>query len=167
MIAVGSGHRPRCQTSAYVHVLRDELRRTLIPIKDVVDYPEEESTEEKEEELRRSVIRELGHVDRLLREREKLLHDARRVKAKNGGRRGRGTEPPWKKYENQAQSKQRVAFAAPYPGQETRRRLGQQVEKMKRQSEDQIEQIKPSKSASGVNGGAYTTPTAAYEPSSS
>jgi hypothetical protein len=58
-------------------------------------------------------------------------------------------------------------IAAPYPGQETRRRLGQQVDKMKRQSEDQIEQIKPSKSASGVNGGAYTTPTTAYEPSSS
>ena len=61
-----------------IHVLRDELRRTLIPIKDVVDYPEEESTEEKEEELRRSVIRELGHVDRLLRERRKALVDPRR-----------------------------------------------------------------------------------------
>jgi hypothetical protein len=60
-------------------------------------------------------------------------------------------------------------IAAPYPGQETRRRLVQQVDKMKRQSEDQIEQIKPSKSASGVNGGtsAYTTPTTAYERSSS
>jgi hypothetical protein len=59
--------------------------------------------------------------------------------------------------------------AAPYPGQETRRRLVQQVDKMKRQGEDQIEQIKPSKSASGVNGGpsAYTTPTTAYERSSS
>jgi RNA polymerase primary sigma factor len=89
-----------------IRVLRDELRRTLIPIKEVVDYPEEESTEEKEEELRRSVIRELGNVDRLLREREKLLQDARRVKAKHGGRRGRGAEPPWKKYEVQAQSKQ-------------------------------------------------------------
>jgi hypothetical protein len=58
-------------------------------------------------------------------------------------------------------------IAAPYPGQETRRRLVQQVDKMKRQSEDQIEQIKPSKSASGVNGGAYSTPTTAYERSSS
>jgi hypothetical protein len=56
-------------------------------------------------------------------------------------------------------------IAAPYPGQETRRRLGQQVDKMKRQSEDQIEQIKPSKSASSVNGGVsgYTTPASAYE----
>jgi hypothetical protein len=59
--------------------------------------------------------------------------------------------------------------AAPYPGQETRRRLGQQVDKMKRQGEDQIEQIKTAKSASSVNGGVsgYTTPTTAYERSSS
>jgi len=58
-------------------------------------------------------------------------------------------------------------ITAPYPGQETRRRLGQQVDKMKRQSEDQIEQIKTAKS--GVNGGAsaYTTPTTAYERTSS
>jgi hypothetical protein len=59
--------------------------------------------------------------------------------------------------------------AAPYPGQETRRRLGQQVDKMKRQGEDQIEQIKTAKSASSVNGDVtgYTTPTTAYERSSS
>ena len=59
--------------------------------------------------------------------------------------------------------------AAPYPGQETRRRLGQQVDKMKRQGEDQIEQIKTAKSASSVNGGVsgYTTPTTAYERSTS
>ena len=59
--------------------------------------------------------------------------------------------------------------AAPYPGQETRRRLGQQVDKMKRQGEDQIEQIKTAKSASSVNGGVsgYATPTTAYERSSS
>src|SRR5713226_4645408 len=85
-----------------IRVLRDELRRELIPIKDVVDYPEEESTEEKEEELRRSVIRELGHVDRLLREREKLLHEARRIKAKSGGRKRKRGEAPWKKFEGQA-----------------------------------------------------------------
>jgi len=59
--------------------------------------------------------------------------------------------------------------AAPYPGMETRRRLGQQVDKIKRQGEDQIEQIKTAKSASSVNGGVsgYTTPTTAYERSSS
>src|SRR5262245_37838477 len=89
-----------------IRVLRDELRRELIPIKDVVDYPEEESTEEKEEELRRSVIRELGHVDRLLREREQLLQQARRVKLKSGGRKRKKEEPPWKKIETHAQGKQ-------------------------------------------------------------
>jgi len=59
--------------------------------------------------------------------------------------------------------------AAPYPGQETRRRLSQQVDKIKRQGEDQIEQIKTAKSATSVNGGVsgYTTPTTAYERSSS
>ena len=59
--------------------------------------------------------------------------------------------------------------AAPYPGQETRRRLAQRVDKMKRQGEDQIEQITTAKSASSVNGGVagYTTPTTAYERTSS
>lgn len=53
-------------------------------------------------------------------------------------------------------------IAAPYPGQETRRRLGQQVDKIKRQGEDQIEQIRASKSGNG-GPSAYTTPTTAYE----
>jgi len=56
-------------------------------------------------------------------------------------------------------------ISAPYPGQETRKRLVQQVDKMKRQGEDQIEQIRPASSAKSGNGGtpAYTTPTSAYE----
>jgi len=58
-------------------------------------------------------------------------------------------------------------ISAPYPGQETRRRLAQQVDKMKRQGEEQIEQIRPSSATSSKsgNGGtpAYTTPTSAYE----
>ncbi|MBI3106189.1 MAG: RNA polymerase sigma factor RpoD, partial [Candidatus Rokubacteria bacterium] len=94
-----------------IHGLRDELRREIVPIKDVVDYPEEESTEEKEEELRRSVIRELGHVDRLLREREKLMHQARRLRARAGGRRERKGEPAWKKVGTQAQAKQAKGLA--------------------------------------------------------
>jgi hypothetical protein len=55
-------------------------------------------------------------------------------------------------------------IAAPYPGEETRRRLGQQVDKIKRQNEEGIEQIHVAKSGSG-NGGtpAYPTPTPAYE----
>ena len=89
-----------------IHLLRDELRRELMPIKDVVDYPEEEFTEEKEEDLRRHVIRELGNVDRLLRERDKLHEDAKRLRARNGSRKKGKTEPPWKKLEGQAQAKQ-------------------------------------------------------------
>jgi hypothetical protein len=53
-------------------------------------------------------------------------------------------------------------IAAPYPGEETRRRLAQQVDKVKRQGEEQIEQLR---TANSGNGGTqvYTTPTAAYE----
>ena len=56
-------------------------------------------------------------------------------------------------------------IAAPYPGVETRRRLGQQVDKMKRQGEDQIEQLRTPGSAKSGNGGTpgYSTPTTAYE----
>jgi RNA polymerase primary sigma factor len=86
--------------------LRDELRREQVPIKEVVDYPEEEFTEEKEEDLRRSVIRELGNVDRLLREREKLIEQARRLRARAAGRRKKKGEPPWKKFDLQAQARQ-------------------------------------------------------------
>ena len=51
--------------------------------------------------------------------------------------------------------------AAPYPGEETRRRLGQQVDKIKRQGEDQLEQMRAANTGNG--GTAYTTPTPAYE----
>ncbi|HEX7214512.1 MAG TPA: RNA polymerase sigma factor region1.1 domain-containing protein, partial [Methylomirabilota bacterium] len=88
-----------------IRALREELRRNEAPIKDVVDFPEEESTEEKEEALRRSVIRELGNVDRLLRERETLTHQWRRLKAKTGGRKRGKAEPAWKKIEAQAEAK--------------------------------------------------------------
>ena len=88
-----------------IRLLRDKLRHDVIPIKDVVDYNEEESTEEKEAELRRSVIRELGNVDRLLREREKLQQQVRQIKAKNGTRKKDKGEPPWKKFDGQAQGK--------------------------------------------------------------
>jgi RNA polymerase primary sigma factor len=88
-----------------IRLLRDKLRHDVIPIKDVVDYNEEESTEEKEAELRRAVIRELGNVDRLLREREKLQQQVRQIKAKNGTRKKDKAEPPWKKFDGQAQGK--------------------------------------------------------------
>ncbi|HEV8656188.1 MAG TPA: YtxH domain-containing protein [Candidatus Limnocylindria bacterium] len=53
-------------------------------------------------------------------------------------------------------------IVAPYPGEETRRRLGQHVDKMKRQGEDEIEQIRTANSGNGGTA-AYTTPTTAYE----
>ena len=40
-------------------------------------------------------------------------------------------------------------IAAPYSGVETRRRLGQQVDKIKRQGEDQIEQLRTADSGNG------------------
>jgi YtxH-like protein len=52
-------------------------------------------------------------------------------------------------------------IAAPYPGEETRRRLSKHVDKMKRQGEEQIEQIRTAKNTNG--GQAYSTPTTAYE----
>ena len=94
-----------------IRALREELREDIIPIKDVVDFPEEESTEEKEAALRRSVIRELGNVDRLLREREQLTHQWRRLKAKVGGRKRGKAEPAWKRVEGQAEAKKSKVLA--------------------------------------------------------
>ena len=94
-----------------IRALREELREDIIPIKDVVDFPEEESTEEKEAALRRSVIRELGNVDRLLREREHLTHQWRRLKAKAGGRKRGKAEPAWKRVEGQAEAKKSKVLA--------------------------------------------------------
>src|SRR5436190_1385535 len=54
----------------------------------------------------RLYLRELGTVDRLLREREKVLDLARKLRAKAGGRKKRKGEPPWKKHEVSAQAKQ-------------------------------------------------------------
>ena len=53
--------------------------------------------------------------------------------------------------------------AAPYPGVETRRRLGQQVDKIKRQGEEQIEQLR---TPAGNGGTAYTTPSSYSTPTS-
>jgi RNA polymerase primary sigma factor len=90
-----------------IQALREELRKEIVSVKDVVDYPEEEFTEEKEEELRRSVIRDLGLVDRLLREREKLLDQVKKHRGRAGAHRRRHkASPPWKKFEVQAVAKQ-------------------------------------------------------------
>jgi RNA polymerase primary sigma factor len=86
--------------------LRDELKKDVVPIKEVVDYPEEEFTEEKEEDLRKTVIRELGNTDRMLRERDKLMEEVKKLRARAVGKKRPKGEPPWKKLEQQALAKQ-------------------------------------------------------------
>src|SRR5206468_1687303 len=69
---------------------------------------EEEFTEEKEADLTRQVTAAFAMVDRLLRERDKLLDQARKLRQKASGRRRprKGKEPAWKRFETQAQQRQ-------------------------------------------------------------
>jgi len=88
--------------------LREQLRRHDISVKEVVDVNEEEFTEEKETELTRQVTAAFATVDRLLRERDKLVVHARKLRLKTPGRRRsrKGKEPAWKRLETQAQQRQ-------------------------------------------------------------
>jgi RNA polymerase primary sigma factor len=89
--------------------LREQLRRHDISVKEVVDVNEEEFTEEKEADLTRVVITAFAMVDRLLRERDKLVAQARKLRLKSSGRRKPkkgGKEPAWKRLESQAQQRQ-------------------------------------------------------------
>src|SRR5213596_1225269 len=84
--------------------LREQLKGSDISIKEVVDVNEEEFTEEKEEELRRQVIAAFGTVDRLLRDRDRLVAQAKKLRFKAGGRKKtkKGKEPAWRRLEAQA-----------------------------------------------------------------
>jgi RNA polymerase primary sigma factor len=94
--------------------LRELLRKGDISVKEVVDVNEEEFTEEKEIALTKVVVTAFANVDRLLRERDALLEQVRKHKAKSGG--GKPTakkkpvkgakEPAWKKLDTQAQQRQ-------------------------------------------------------------
>jgi RNA polymerase primary sigma factor len=88
--------------------LREQLRRHDISVKEVVDVNEEEFTEEKEAELTRVVIAAFAMVDRLLRERDKLVAQARKLRGKSTSRRKpkKGKEPAWKRVETQAEQRQ-------------------------------------------------------------
>src|SRR5207249_530296 len=89
--------------------LREALRRHDISVKEVVDVNEEEFTEEKEADLTRVVITAFAMVDRLLRERDKLVSQARKLRGKSTTRRKpkKGAkEPAWKRIEAQAQQRQ-------------------------------------------------------------
>src|SRR6266478_4550722 len=89
--------------------LREQLRRHDISVKEVVDVNEEEFTEEKEADLTRQVTAAFAMVDRLLRERDKLVAQARKLRLKTTTRRRpkKGAkEPAWKRLESQAQQRQ-------------------------------------------------------------
>ena len=89
--------------------LREQLRRHDISVKEVVDVNEEEFTEEKEADLTRVVITAFAMVDRLLRERDKLVSQARKLRGKSTTRRKpkkSAKEPAWKRLESQALQRQ-------------------------------------------------------------
>src|SRR5713101_4387063 len=86
------------------HELRELLRQQDISVKEVVDVNDEEFTEEKETALTRQVIGAFTNVDRILRDRDKLVGQAKKLRAKTGGRKktAKGKEPAWKKLETSA-----------------------------------------------------------------
>ncbi len=74
-----------------------------------MDVNEEEFTEEKEADLTRLVVAAFAMVDRLLRERDKLVAQARKLRLKTSSRRRpkKGAkEPAWKRLESQALQRQ-------------------------------------------------------------
>lgn len=85
--------------------LRDALRKGEISVKEVVDVNEEEFTEEKEAALTRQVIGAFANVDRILRDRDKLVAQAKKLRAKAGGKKktAKGKDPAWKKLDTNAQ----------------------------------------------------------------
>src|SRR6267378_3653751 len=81
--------------------LREQLRRHDISVKEVVDVNEEEFTEEKEADLTRQVVAAFATVDRLLRDRDKLVGQARKLRLKTSSRRRpkkSAKEPAWKRF---------------------------------------------------------------------
>jgi RNA polymerase primary sigma factor len=93
-----------------IHLLRDELKKGLVTIKEVVDLPDEEFPQDQEEDFVKDVVSSLGSVDRLLREHDKLVQQAEKLRARHAGKK-RKQEPPWKKLEAQAQAKQDKVLA--------------------------------------------------------
>ena len=93
------------------HELRDQLRQQDISVKDVVDVNEEEFTEEKEVELTRQVVNAFGTVDRLLRDRDRDLADARKLKAKLSPKARRlkvgAKDPKWRRLELRAKDREK------------------------------------------------------------
>jgi RNA polymerase primary sigma factor len=87
--------------------LRDQLRRSEISVKEVVEVNEEEFSDEKAAALARAVIAGFAKVDRLLRERDRLREQARALRQKSAGKKKvKGKEPAWKRLDGQAQQRQ-------------------------------------------------------------
>jgi RNA polymerase primary sigma factor len=87
--------------------LRDQLRRNEISVKDVVEINEEEFSDDKAAILARSVIAGFVKVDRLLRERDHLREQARKIRQKSAGKKKiKGKEPAWKRLDGQATQRQ-------------------------------------------------------------
>jgi RNA polymerase primary sigma factor len=84
--------------------LRDALRKGDISVKDIVDVNEEEFTEEKEIALTRKVVAAFAGVDRILRDRDKLIVQAKKLKASPSGKKkpAKGKDPAWKRLETNA-----------------------------------------------------------------
>jgi RNA polymerase primary sigma factor len=87
------------------HELRDALRKGDISVKEVVDVNDEEFTEEKEIALTRRVIGAFTNVDRMLRDRDKVVAQAKKLRLSASGKKkpAKGKDPAWKKMEGSAQ----------------------------------------------------------------
>jgi RNA polymerase primary sigma factor len=90
------------------HELRDALRKGDIAVKEIVDVNDEEFTEEKEAALTRQVIAAFSNVDRLLRDRDKIVAQAKKLKQKPGAGKKKASAkdtkvPAWKLQEARAQ----------------------------------------------------------------
>jgi len=104
------GHRAILSTNLAVErfrELREQLRRHDISVKEVVTSTRK-SSPRKRKPTSRAVTAAFAMVDRLLRERDKLLDQARKLRQKASGRGGRqGQRPAWKRFETQASSGRR------------------------------------------------------------
>src|SRR5438067_12340773 len=87
------------------HELRDLLRKGDISVKEVVDGNDEEFTEEKETALTRKVIGAFTNVDRTLRDRDKIVAQAKKLRLGASGKNktAKGKEPAWKKLDAKGQ----------------------------------------------------------------
>jgi RNA polymerase primary sigma factor len=86
--------------------LRDAIRKGVIQVKELVEASDEDFPEDREEEVTKEVVHALGTVDRMLKEKAKLLQLAKKLR---NAKRRRSAQ--WKKLEAQAQAKQEKVFA--------------------------------------------------------